>query len=289
MPRAEADSPARERPIGHLEKLRSAELQSASAWLRPGLSVLELGAGSGYQAGLISALGCKVFAIDLAGRPQLGPPYFPVHEYDGVRIPAEDNSYDVVFSANVLEHVPRRATGAPDGHDSRRRAGSNGGRGTLATLLAETLRVLRPTGVAVHIVPSASWRLWTSATLFISAARWGLGQARADPRVVYPAPSIRDLGSGSIATKVGRIVKFPLTPHGEMGSSFAELYFYRRARWVRCFEANNFEVTHAAGTGVFYTGFCVAPGLPMDRRMRMSQLLGSSSHIFVLRARRFDQ
>ena len=118
-----------------LEKLRRAEIESVREWFRPGTRVLEIGGGSGWQASLIASWGCEVVSIDVADRPAPPVQYFPVQTYDGEHIPFPDDSFDLVVSSNVLEHV--RA---------------------LVPLLAETRRVLRPGGQAVHILPSSSRR-----------------------------------------------------------------------------------------------------------------------------------
>src|SRR5919197_1277373 len=123
-------------PSTHHERLRHAELGLVQNWFEPTAHVLDLGAGAGYQASLISEMGCDVTAVDVAVR---GRTYYPVREYDGKRIPLPDESVDVVFSSHVLEHVE-----------------------SLMPLLSETKRVMRPLGLAIHILPTPAWRLWTS-------------------------------------------------------------------------------------------------------------------------------
>ena len=72
---------------------------------KTGLRVLDIGAGTGRQAALLKARGYAVVAVDLASSAYAAERVFPVIEYDGVHIPLDDASVDVVFSSNVLEHV----------------------------------------------------------------------------------------------------------------------------------------------------------------------------------------
>src|SRR5262249_40433913 len=126
-----------------LEDVRAAELDGLRRWFPPGARVLELGGGSGFQARPLASWGCAVRSIDLAGGRPWAERYFDVEPYDGVHIPAADGAFDVVFSSNVLLAVPVDR---------------------LPALVAETRRVLAPGGVAVHVLPSTAWRVWTNVT-----------------------------------------------------------------------------------------------------------------------------
>ncbi|MGH7963425.1 MAG: class I SAM-dependent methyltransferase, partial [Candidatus Binatia bacterium] len=90
---------------GHLERLRRHEIDTVRHWFQPGMRVLELGGGSGFQASILASRGCEVLSIDLPERPIPRQIYYPVQAYDGHTIPAADASFDVVFSSNVLEHI----------------------------------------------------------------------------------------------------------------------------------------------------------------------------------------
>ena len=54
---------------GLLEKLREAELEVVRGWFRPGMKVLEIRGGSGFQAGAVASRGHQLVSIDLPGRP----------------------------------------------------------------------------------------------------------------------------------------------------------------------------------------------------------------------------
>jgi hypothetical protein len=49
------------------------------------------------------------------------------------------------------------------------------------------------------------------------------------------------------------------------------------------FSKNGFSIVTVSPTGLFYTGYGILPGLSIERRRRLSSMLGSSSHAFVLR------
>jgi len=109
---------------------------------QPEVTVLEHGCGSALTSLYLLALGyIGVGGVDLSGgcpmwnrvlREQFGvqEPRFLV--YDGAALPLPDRSVDVVFSEQVLEHV------AP---------------AVIDAYYAEEGRVLRPGGLAYHLVP----------------------------------------------------------------------------------------------------------------------------------------
>ncbi len=130
---------AAEHTLQHLEALRSFELARIIALLPARGKILEIGAGTGWQASLLESRGYEVHGIDLPLESFLGTRIWPVIDYDGKHIPFEDNSFDVIFSSNVLEHVPH-----------------------VREFQAEIHRVLKPEGVVIHLIPSSSWRIWSN-------------------------------------------------------------------------------------------------------------------------------
>jgi SAM-dependent methyltransferase len=88
---------------------------------------------------------------------------------DGINLPFADNSFDVIYSSNTMEHVLDECG-----------------------LHNEFKRVLRPAGVAVHVVPSSTWRLWTMATHYLILPRLILAfvRRRTEPHGAADAPAV---------------------------------------------------------------------------------------------------
>lgn len=244
-------------PLSFLDRLRREELSAvATHFSGQGLDVLELGGGNGCQAQVLSEAGHLVKSLDVDIPRAALVQYFPVRIYDGHNIPFEDGSFDRVYSSNVLEHV--------DG---------------LPALMMEMSRVLRPEGRMVHVVPTATWRVWTwlayypFAVLFV----FGFKKNREVPRVgeVWRQRSWRAVVRGMF---------FP-TPHGHSPNVWVECFVFRTKRWTRLFDSLGYDIVDAHPAGYFYTGYTMFPGISMGARKILARVLGSSSHVFVLKPR----
>jgi SAM-dependent methyltransferase len=246
---------------GHVERLRRAELEVLKPHFKPGLRVLEIGGGSGFQAALIDSWGCSVTSIDIPGR-SWPRSFFPVTFYDGQHLPFPDASFDIIFSSNVLEHVER-----------------------LPGLLAETRRVTRAGGISIHVMPTSSWRLWTSLAHYVDLARRAFHRVTRVGARRAPAEQPGGEGLSTHPSLVAAMKRALLpAPHGEYPSAAAELYYFSKRRWLRVFADHGFEVEGVIDGDLFYTGRCLAPGLSHRGRRRLARILAPSARTFVVRA-----
>ena len=145
--------------------------------------VLEVGSGFGWQSFFLDKLGAEVKAVDIASSLEDGlqssnfnlskykvfddakddineieePKIeYPVDKYDGINLPFENETFDIIYSSNVLTHVQN-----------------------LKLLLGEMKRVLKKDGIMVHGCPTSSWCFWTLLTGLIK--KWYI-----DPRSHSP-------------------------------------------------------------------------------------------------------
>lgn len=245
---------------GVLEKLRLAELTAVRDWFTPNTRVLEIGGGSGFQAKVISSWGSQVISIDLSDRTPSESTYFPVRGYDGTHIPAEGESFDVIFSSNVLEHVR-----------------------DLAPLFSEMHRVLKPQGVAIHLLPTPAWRFWTSVTHYGNALKL-IGGAHAN--CSSTSASEVPLDESVQVPKRGWVQKLRSNifagPHGEYPNAASELYYFSQGRWLKTFSDNGFTVEQVLSTNLYYSGYSLCPGLSMKTRRTLSRWLGAACRVYIM-------
>ncbi|MSR62334.1 MAG: class I SAM-dependent methyltransferase [Planctomycetes bacterium] len=243
--------------LAHLERLRLAELRQALAHLPPRARVLELGAGTGWQARELAARGFAVEALDVPESLYAAARVFPVLEYDGRHLPYPAGSFDAVFSSNVLEHVAH-----------------------LEELLAELVRVLVPGGRAVHVLPTPAWRLWTSLAQGPHVLRlvW-----RRATRARASAPNSPATGAAPAARRGARLALLFPERHGERGGAWSELYLFSARAWRPLFERAGFRLLRCEPNGLFYTGHALLGArLALGARGILARGLGSACRIWVL-------
>ena len=259
-----------------LNKIREHELAAAGSHFSqsPG-RLLEIGAGTGSLSAVLAARGFEVSAIEIAGSIYENEQVFPVSVYNGVDLPFADASFDIIFSSHVLVHIPK-----------------------LDAFQREILRVLKPGGHVVHILPTTAWRFWTCLVHYpASYARHGLQAWKkllgnnhlhiSAPQHTSPMTEPQRGRSARFAARALQKLLKPLTPPArisERGNALSEHFFFSEYCWKQLFRSNGQVVEACLPSRLFYTGhLSLAPHLEMRARKVLSYLLGSAGKIYVLR------
>lgn len=247
--------------LDHLDAIRLAEIDKIVPFLPPGARILDLGAGTGKQALELQRRGFEVTAIEIAESNYATQRVFPITDYDGRTIPLTDASVDVVFSSNVLEHVS-----------------------DLSHVHAEIRRVLAPGGICLHVLPTHTWRLWSTLASYLEAISFFFSSLpRLLPQTTPRAAELRRLREAWYRTARHTVGLCLPRRHGERGNVITELWLFHPRWWRRNFHDNGFAVVGDQPMGLFYTGE-VLLGLRLGRaqRERLARVLGSSCHLFRL-------
>lgn len=223
--------------------------------------VLELGAGTGLQSKLFTQDGHVVNALDMPTSNYAANRVFAVEDYDGIHIPFQDATFDVVFSSSVLEHV-----------------------NDLASVQNEIRRVLKPDGFAIHILPSVSWRLFTLLTgLLIGTGKILRLFTKASRHWFFSSPKVN---ASQESRSIIREFFFP-APHGESQYLVQEFWVFSRFFWARSFIRNQFVIDRYMQTGLFYSGhMLLGERMPLRARQVLARVFGSACHVFQVRPRR---
>lgn len=230
------------------------------ALLRPAHDILELGAGDGWQSRALREAGFNMTAVDVDADRVGNQPAHPVTIYDGMTLPFPDDSFDAIYSSNVMEHVI-----------------------AFDRVQNELRRVLRPGGYAVHCVPSGVWRTWTTIGHPLYALRMltSLADRTKPHKDILRAQLGRSRGWGATSRRLLRLA-FLSPRHGEHGSLASEHLLFTRRGWTRRFEKSGWTVQSVTASGIFYSGNEIW-GLRLSELMRRSlaRVMGSSSIILT--------
>lgn len=247
-----------------LEAIRLSELTQIDGILKAtvpaGARILEIGAGTGWQARELANRGYQVSAIDIPTSNHGKARIWPIMDFDGRHIPFPDASFDIVYSSNVLEHVE-----------------------DIVTLNREMARVLRPGGHAVHYVPTSAWRAWSLAAFYPALVRdaWRrLGGCTA-PADTTASPATAPPTQRPFFSKLlRRIVPHA---HGAVGSCWTELSRFSRGSWDSHFADAGWSIVFYRRNGMFLTGdMLLGPRLSTTQRRWLSPAFGSTAHLYVL-------
>lgn len=248
--------------LRHLHSVREYELSLIVASLHKlgfvGCKVLEVGAGTGFQALALSGHGYDVNAIDLQSSNYAASRIYHIQEYDGKHIPFADKTFDVVLSSSVIEHVQ-----------------------DIDNFQYELHRVLKTNGVAIHIVPNAIWRLATSFSFYPYIIKNLFSKLLLNDERRIPggqsanAPMIKSRSTW---------MKWIPARHGELGNVLTETWHFREHRWRNHFENTGWVILSSQDCGLFYTGYTLLGGaLSLPARKTIAGIIGGVTSIFILK------
>jgi SAM-dependent methyltransferase len=245
-----------QRRIDFMHAQRTAEWSVARQMMPNSGAFLDYGAGTGIMAHLAEAQFSPVAAVDVEAS-NYGPwAIRPVMRYDGHHLPFAPASFDVVFSSHAILY------------------------GDPAEVHAELARVLRPGGVAVHIVPTAPARIVAAAGHFITLP---FRMLRTLVTSGSAAPNSDTATSRAPVARKGGLRRLLPAPLNASKSFREEVRQFRVTAWRSGFEALGWVVVAEAPTGMFGSSRNMVRGLfPQSCRRFAAQLFGSHSHVFVL-------
>ena len=216
--------------------------------------ILEIGSGTGFMFGRLNEIYKNVFGLEVEGSSYRFKDK-NIKLYDGKNIPFDNNSFDVIISSHVLEHV-----------------------NDINYLLDETHRVLKNDGVSIHIIPSPTWRVLTSIFHYFALLQFSINIFFKKSRM-----SIKDkVQKKTLMDKLKFIFFAP--QHGERGNLISEVYFFSNYFWKNIFIKQNFIISKVTGSNIIYWGNDFLRNiLSLKNRKKISFVIGSSSNIFILK------
>lgn len=258
--------------MNHYQAIRLYEIEYISSFVPPKSKILEIGAGSGFQSDKLSKKGFTVEAIDLdESISKHKQEFYHVVRYDGFHIPFPDNSFDIIFSSNVQEHIPH-----------------------IRPFQSEIKRVLKSNGSVIHILPSGTWRLWSNICHYFIHPKKILIQLNPKKKTVdkyitefHPSTLDKHQRNSTISQRL--IKAFIPNRHGAHGNFLTEIYIFSRLHWMLFFNNTGWEIEKVKSNKLFYTGVGIlGTYLPINYRKLFRYFLGSSCYIYILKTKNKD-
>lgn len=149
--------------------------------------------------------------------------------------------------------------------------------------MSEIHRVLKPNGLGIHLLPTTSWRFWTSIAHYLYILKRIFKKQSFSSGGQQPSNIQEKLASKGPMYVISRILL--AGPHGEYPNAIAELYYFNKHHWLKIFNNNGFDVIEIGSNKLFYTGYGIFPNLSLEQRQKMSSLFGNSCYLFLTKPR----
>ncbi|MFT7143966.1 MAG: ubiquinone/menaquinone biosynthesis C-methylase UbiE [Alphaproteobacteria bacterium] len=223
--------------------------------------LLEIGSGKGIYLEKFKSICQSAIGVDIKDGSCATQNVDGVQYYDGHTLPFEDNSFDVIFSSNVLEHIPH-----------------------LSELEIEFNRVLKDDGVLIHVLPNSIWRIYTLLMHYIalphSVFLFILRRvcAKLKPSVKVPGSESPQLFKHTTKSLV--MDTLIARRHGETGNRITEIYYFSNKYWAKHFKNSHWKNIETKDTGIFYSNYSL--GLCLKTHVKLSKILGSATTIYKM-------
>lgn len=220
--------------IEHLHKFRERELAIAFKGIDKKFDRgLELGAGDGFQSKLLIKYIDNLIATDLneerlPSSSEHSKIQYKVLDAEEVGSNFEENSFDVVFSSNLMEHLPN-----------------------VRDCFVGIHKILKDDGIAIHIMPSPGWRFFGVLLHFPNKLAIGLNK-------IFKKEKGETKKGNNLKvnrSKKSRLNRFFIPkPHGISKNFIQEFFAFRKSKWISDFKASGFDIVKI-GKGPVSSGY----------------------------------
>lgn len=254
--------------IAHLQKIRRQEFELIFERFpsKAFPAGLELGAGDGYQSKLMEPYVRSLVSTDFQRPPltdKTGSVIFRACDAEEIGQNFGASEFDLVYSSNLLEHLPDPGSALRGAH-----------------------KVLRDDGITIHVVPSPTWKLFHlllypvhlfARTLEVISERVRPQESRQDHEAVHVS-AFQVLNPKTTRRRRSRLNRLLIPePHGVSPSNFSEFHAFSKGRWKRELGLASFDVL-AVLKGPLASGY----GFGFDSLRNSLRKLGlCSEYIYV--------
>lgn len=215
---------------------------------------LEIGCGSGYLTGIMGTYFEEIISTDVKPRGTVPG----VVMADAQKLPFGDQSFDFVFSSNVLEHID-----------------------DIYICLQELARVMTPGAIMLHTMPTSSWKFFQVLThpihLLTIISKKFLRRKGSVNGIDHRVQEVEEY-----TRRMSLISKAMPAIHGTSSNHFKEFLYFRPSSWRTLFERTGFEVLRVEPL-FFHSPYKFLPFRFMKLRMILARIGMASVRGYWLR------
>lgn len=215
---------------------------------------LELGAGDGFQATLLTRYSSKLISTELnpaiLKNKNTDLIEYRICDAEKVIEVFDKKQFDLIFSSNLLEHLsnPHQTLGGV--HE-----------------------LLKDEGITIHIIPNPFWKF--CHLLFYIPNRCLIALERIAKKGRFTSEAEQDKTGNNRKSLAHRM--FTLRPHGVSKGNIREFFAFSKSRWIREFEKANLELVKII-KGPVHSGY----GFGLDLLRNIMERIGfSSEYIYI--------
>ncbi len=261
--------------LNHLKFIRTWEIELIFKNFPPNLEfekILELGGGDGFQANLLSHFSKTVISTDfnpsILKNTSTNKVRYEVCDAERVENKFQEQSFDLIFSSNMLEHLP-----------------------DIQRALKGMSFCLKNNGLMIHVVPSVFWK-WSNVLLYhfnllivileAICTKGGISSLENKyRRETDENVTVEDIGNNPKLKRRQKTIFNLLFPkvHGVSANNFKEFKAFRKKRWQIEFQNCGLEIVNYK-KGPVNSGY----GFGWNVLRRFLYSIGyTSEHIFILK------
>jgi len=218
-----------------------------------GGGILEIGGKDGYLAKKIENWGYEVISIDINPSSK----YFNVKNMDATNLKFKSNSFDIIFSSQVIAHIKNKNL-----------------------LFQEINRVIKNDGLIIHIVPSSWWSLITNFWYYILLPKRLFKKINVKTNTEINTEINNHNKSIKAKNRLMNLLFYH--PLGTDKSFFIEIFKFSKNSWSKMFILNNCKIISKINGPMSYSGLSIFKNSGHKIRKFTAKQI-PSSHIFIMK------
>lgn len=221
------------------------------------LKILEIGGGDGIKSMFLHNLGYEVTCVDITPWEQQ---FYPVEKIEKNQLPFSSETFDVILSANVLPVVSDKKQ-----------------------FFNELDRVLKTNGIAIHVIPSPWWSVFTNFWHYVFIPKY-LARSLLHGKTPLITSDISNSSHVKEDVQLSyKIKRLFLHPIGDNPSFLHEIFYFTKNSWIVLFKSHNYNIAEIKNEPLFFTAYGVFKGKYLKSRRILGRMFPTQYYFKIIK------